>query len=87
MAGKERNRLEVGSTDLSIGQYSVGFPPTRTGEQIIEAYLELITLVRVVEPEDVRLEDLAKLACTTGLDESFIQNRVLAHLAAARAAS
>ncbi len=87
MAGVDRIPLEVGSTDLSIGQYSVGFPPTRTGEQIVEAYLELVTLIRAIGPDDVRVDDFDMLAATTGLDRSFIENRVYAHLATARTAS
>ena len=87
MTGEPRISLEVGSTDLSIGQHSVGFPPTRTGEQVIEAYLELMTLIRAMGPDDVRMDDVCVLARTTGLDESVVLNRVITHLAAARQAS
>jgi len=46
-----RTALEVGLTDLSIGEYSVGLAPARTSEQLVLAYLELISLVRQDHPE------------------------------------
>lgn len=76
----ERTPLEVGFTDLSIGSYSVGLAPTRTGEQLIEAYLELIALVRRDRPEYLRDGDIDTLATETRLDRSFIKNRVANHL-------
>ncbi len=80
METTERTPLEVGFTDLSIGSYSVGLAPTRTGEQLVEAYLELITLVRRDRPEYLRDGDIATLAAETKLDHAFIKNRVANHL-------
>ena len=76
-----RTPLEVGFSDLSIGSYSVGLPPSRTGEQVVEAYLDLIALVRSDYPEDLREEDFEVLADETKLDGPFIRNRVKTHLA------
>ncbi len=76
----ERTPLEVGFSDLSIGSYSVGLAPTRTGEQLIEAYLELITLVRRDRPDYLRDGDIDILAGQTGLDHGFIKNRVANHM-------
>lgn len=78
-----RTPLQVGFTDLSIGTHSVGFAPTRTGEQLVEAYLELVTLVRRDRPEYLRDGDIAILAEETKLEHSFIENRVANHLASA----
>ena len=77
-----RRVLEVGFSDLSIGSYSVGLPPSRTGEQIVAAYLDLVQLVRRDRPEYLRDEDFAVLAEETNLDATFIKNRVKTHLAA-----
>jgi len=76
-----RTPLEVGFNDLSIGRYSVGLPPSRTCEQVIEGYLDLITLVRRDRPEYLRDEDIEILATETNLDPGFIMNRVRNHLA------
>ncbi len=80
MESTTRTALEVGFSDLSIGTYSVGLPPSRTGDQIVEAYLDLITLVRRDRPEYLRDEDFATLAAETNLEQSFIKNRVKNHL-------
>ncbi len=77
-----RTPLEVGFSDLSIGSHSVGLAPTRTGEQLVEAYLELITLVRRDRPEYLRDEDIDVLARETKFDPPFIKNRVKNHLSA-----
>jgi hypothetical protein len=82
-----RTPLEVGLTDLSIGQYSVGLAPSRTSEQLVEAYLELISLVRHDQPEYFREEDIDTMVEATHLDRTFIQNRVNAYLAAPRVSS
>lgn len=87
MTSPNRTPLEVGLTDLSIGEYSVGLAPSRTSEQLVLAYLELISLVRDDHPEDLRDEDIDTLVKATGLERSFIQNRVTSHLAATRIAS
>ncbi|MGI9607532.1 MAG: hypothetical protein ACR2P0_15500 [Acidimicrobiales bacterium] len=79
-----RTPLEIGEMSLAIGEYSVGLPPTRTGEQIVEGYLELITLVRANHPEELRDEDVTILAERTGLEESFLRNRVASHLTSLR---
>ena len=78
----DRTPLELGFTDLSIGRHSVGLAPSRTGEQVVEAYLELITLVRQDRPEYLRDEDIHVLARETKLDPLFIMNRVRRHLSA-----
>jgi len=80
MADPTRTPLDVASTSLSIGAHSVGFPPSRTGEQVVEAYIELIRLIRAIGPEDIRTDDFATLADVTGLERSFIQNRVTSQL-------
>ena len=77
----ERTPLEIGFTDLSIGGYSVGLAPTRTSEQVVEAYLELVTLVRRDRPNYIRDEDIVTLAAETHLDLGFLRNRVKKHLA------
>jgi hypothetical protein len=87
MTAPIRTPLEVGLTDLSIGQYSVGLAPSRTGEQLVQAYLELISLVRHDQPEYLREEDIDTMVEATHLDRTFIQNRVTAYLAAARVSS
>jgi hypothetical protein len=79
-----RTPLEVGLTDLSIGEYSVGLAPSRSAEQLVLAYLELISLVREDHPEYLRDDDLDTLVEATSLERSFIQNRVRIHLAGAR---
>lgn len=76
-----RTALEVGFSDLSIGSYSVGLPPSRTGEQIIAAYIDLVTLVRRDKPKYLRDEDFIVLSNETNLDCAFIKNRVKTHLA------
>ena len=78
--------LEVGVTDLSIGEYSVGLAPSRTSEQLVEAYIELVTLVRRDHPEYLRDEDLDILAVSTGLDTGFLRNRVTSQVASLRVA-
>jgi hypothetical protein len=83
MTTPNRTPLEVGLTDLSIGEYSVGLAPSRTAEQLVLAYLELISLVRKDHPEYLRDDDLDTLVQATSLERSFIQNRVRSHLAAA----
>ena len=75
-----RNELEVGFSDLSIGHCSVGLPPSYGCEQIIEAYLDLITMVRIDRPDYLRDGDIATLSERTKLDEGFIMNRVRNHL-------
>lgn len=82
-----RTPLEVGVTDLSIGDLSVGLAPSRTGEQLVLAYLELISLVRESDPEYLRDEDIDTLVGATHLDRAFIQNRVNNHLSSLSAAS
>jgi hypothetical protein len=82
-----RTPLEMGLTDLSIGEYSVGLAPARTSEQLVLAYLELVSLVREDHPEYLREEDIDTLVGATGLERSFIQNRVRTHLARPSVAS
>ncbi|MFT7474076.1 MAG: hypothetical protein ACI81L_000992 [Verrucomicrobiales bacterium] len=82
-----RTPLEVGLTDLAIGEYSVGLAPARTSEQLVLAYLELISLVREDHPEYVREEDIDTLVEATSLAPAFIQNRVSTHLASTSIAS
>jgi hypothetical protein len=84
MSTPSRTPLEVGLTDLSIGEYSVGLAPSRTAEQLVLAYLELVSLVRQDHPEYLRDDDLDTLVEATSLERSFIQNRVRSHLAEAR---
>lgn len=84
MTKSNRTPLEVGLTDLSIGEYSVGLAPSRSAEQIVLAYLELVSLVRQDHPEYLRDDDLDTLVEATSLQRSFIQNRVRSHLAVAR---
>ena len=83
----DRTPLEVGLTDLSIGEYSVGLAPSRSSEQVVQAYLELISLVRRDHPEYLRTEDIDTLVDATRLERSFVDNRVKTHLASARLAS
>ncbi len=80
MTSPTRTPLEVGLTDLSIGEYSVGLAPGRTSEQLVLAYLELVSLVRQDDPEYLRDEDIDTLVEATHLDRSFVQNRVNTHL-------
>lgn len=87
MTSPARTPLEVGLTDLSIGEYSVGLAPGRTGEQLVLAYLELVSLVREDHPEYLRHEDVDTLVNATHLDRAFIQNRVNNHLPSLSAAS
>lgn len=78
--------LEVGVGDLSIGEYSVGLAPSRTSEQLVEAYVELVSLVRRDHPEYLRDEDIEILAISTGLDAGFLRNRVNSQIADLRVA-
>lgn len=87
MTTPNRTNLEVGLTDLSIGEYSVGLAPSRTSEQVVFAYLELISLVRDDHPDYLRDDDIDTLVDATGLEKSFIENRVTAHLASSRVSS
>lgn len=87
MTTTTRTPLEVGITDLSIGEYSVGLAPSRTGEDLVRAYLELIGLVRADEPEYLRDEDIDALVEATRLDRNFVQNRVTNHLSQTSLAS
>ncbi len=82
MTAPTRTPLEVGLTDLSIGEYSVGLAPSRSSEQLVHAYLELISLVRQDHPDYLRDEDIDTLVVASHLERSFIENRVKAHLAA-----
>ena len=75
-----RTPLEVGIMDLSIGSYSVGLAPSRTCEDIVVGYLELLALVRQDYPEYLRDADIDTLVETTHLDRTFILNRVSNHL-------
>lgn len=81
MTTPSRTPLEVGHTDLSIGEYSVGLAPSRSSEQLVSAYLELISLVRQDHPEYLRDDDIDRLVEATHLERAFIQNRVRTHLA------
>ena len=76
-----RTPLEIGFSDLSIGGCSVGLAPTRTCEQLVEAYLELIALVRRDTPESLRDEDITVLVAECNMDPEFLRNRVVSHLA------
>ena len=87
MTSPERTPLEIGTTDLAIGEYSVGVAPARTCEQLISAYLELVSLVRRDHPEYFRDEDFESLARATTQEASFFRNRVVSRLQTARAAS
>ncbi len=87
MTQPTRTPLEVNLMDLSIGQYSVGLPPSRSGDQLVQAYIELVALVRRDHPEYLRDEDIDVLADETGLDRSFVQNRVASGQSALRIAS
>jgi len=80
MTTPARTPLEVGLSDLSVGEYSVGLAPSRSSEQLVEAYLELISLVRSDHPEYFRDDDIDALVAATHLERSFITNRVHAHL-------
>lgn len=51
---------------------------------MVEAYLDLITLVRRDDPDYLRDDDIATLAESTGLEFDFILNRVNSHLSLAR---
>ena len=84
MESSPRTPLEIGFSCLSIGRHSVGLPPTRTGDQLVEGYLDLISRVRESRPEYFREEDIGLLATETNFDRSYIRNRVVSHLAAAR---
>lgn len=82
-----RTPLEVGEAALSVGEHSVGLPRARTRDQVVEAYLELIELVRDQHPEHFRDEDIVVLASETGLEREFIENRVRSHLDRSRTAA
>lgn len=81
MATTPRTPLQLDDCALSVGRYSVGVPLTRTGEQLVEAYLELIAMVRESRPEELRSDDIDVIVAETGLDRTFIENRVSDHLA------
>ncbi len=81
MESSGRTPLEIGFSCLSIGGHSVGLPPTRSGDQLVEAYLDLISRVRKTRPEYFREEDIDLLAVETRLEDSYIRNRVVSHLA------
>lgn len=87
MTTTTRTPLEVGQTDLSIGRYSVGLAPSRTGEDLVRAYLELISLVRNDDSEYLRQQDIDTLVEATHLDRTFIRNRVTNHLSQVSLAS
>ncbi len=87
MTQPTRTPLEVNVMDLSIGQYSVGLAPARTGEELVQAYVELVALVRRDHPEYLRDEDIDILVDETGLDRTFVQNRVQSGQSALRLAS
>ena len=80
MTSPTRTPLEVGHSDLSIGEYSVGLAPSRSSEQLVLGYLELISLVRRDHPEYLRDEDIDTMVDATHLDRAFISNRVKKHL-------
>ncbi len=80
MTSPQRTPLEVGITDLAIGEYSVGLAPSRTSEHLVEAYIELVTLVRRDNPDYLRDEDFETLAGSTGLEAKFLRNRVTSQL-------
>lgn len=82
-----RTPLEVGLTDISIGEYSVGLAPARSCEQLLLAYLELVSLVREDHPEYLREEDIDTLVEATRLERTFVSNRVNSHLATLSVAS
>jgi len=82
----QRIPLEVGITDLSIGRYSVGLAPSRTSEHLVEAYIELVKLVRRDNPEYLRDDDFEVLSASTGLEAGFLRNRVLSQLESLRVA-
>ncbi len=85
MVTEDRTPLEVSPSALSVGRTSVGFPLSRTSENVIEAYLELIGLLREDRPEDLRAADIDTLVDATGLERSFITNRVASQLTSPRA--
>ena len=87
MTSPTRTPLEVAATDLSIGEYSVGLAPSRTSEQVVLAYLELVSMVRADYPEYLRESDIDTLVAATHLDRTFIKNRVENHLSALTVAS
>ena len=84
MDSEDRTLLEVGPCALCVGRVSVGFPMSRTSEQVIEAYLELIGLLRSDRAEDLRAADIDVLVAETGLERSFITNRVASQLSSNR---
>jgi hypothetical protein len=57
---------------------------SRTSEQVIEAYLELIGMLRADRPEDLRAADIDVLVNETGLERSFITNRVASQMASGK---
>jgi len=77
---EERSKLEVSEYSLAVGEHSVGIPFSRTSDQLVEAYLELITLVRDQRPTELRLDDIDVIEAETGYERTFIENRVNAHL-------
>lgn len=87
MTNPERIPLQVGTTDLAIGEYSVGVPPARTCDELVEAYIELVYLVRRDYPEYFREEDFVALAEATTQECSYFRNRAVAEIQLARVAS
>ncbi len=81
MSSPQRTPLEVGTTALAIGEYSVGLAPSRTCDQLVAAYLELVGMVRNDYPEYFREEDFDALARATAHDSSFFRNQVVSRLA------
>ena len=86
MTNTQRTPLEVGVSDLSIGEYSVGLAPSRTSEHLVEAYIELVSLVRRDNPDYLRDEDFETLSDSTGLEPRFLRNRVTSQLQSLRVA-
>ena len=75
-----RDPLEVSTNALSIGEYSVGLAPARCSEQLVAAYLELISIVRRDHPDYLRDEDVDTLTSATGMERAFVANRVKCHI-------
>ena len=86
MTSPQRIPLEVGTTALAIGEYSVGLAPSRSCDQLVSAYLELVGLVRADHPEYFRDEDFDALANATTRDASYFRNQVVSQLQPARVA-
>ena len=82
----DRTPLEVGTTALAIGEYSIGLAPSRTCEQLVAAYLELVGIVRRDHPEYFREQDFDALASATAKDAPYFRNQVVSQLQSARVA-